>query len=240
MNKQDWIELFQKELNELNLKFDVKQLEKYYEYMHILLEENKNINLTAIKDEKEFIYKHFIDSLTILEYIPQNSKLIDVGTGGGFPGIPLVLSNNNINITLMDSLNKRIKFLNKVIAELQLENIDAIHSRAEDLAKLNEFREKYDIATSRAVASLNVLVEYLLPFVKVGGCCICMKGSNIQDEIKDSKKAIEILGGKVEQIVEKIIPNTDIKRNIIIIKKIKSTPNKYPRKAGTPAKEPIV
>ena len=240
MNKQDWIELFQKELDELNLKFDVKQLEKYYEYMNILLEENKNINLTAITDKKEFITKHFIDSLTILEYIPDNSKLIDVGTGAGFPGIPLNLSNKSIKITLMDSLNKRINFLNKVIVELQLEKIDAIHSRAEDLAKLNEFREKYDIATSRAVASLNVLVEYLLPFVKVGGYCICMKGSNIEEEINNSKKAIEILGGKVEKVVEKTLPNTDIKRNIIIIKKIKPTPNKFPRKAGTPVKEPIV
>ena len=240
MEKNEWINKMENQLSELGLKFSMKQINKYLEYMNLLIEENKNMNLTAITQPEEVLTKHFIDSLTILKYCKEGESIIDVGTGAGFPGIPLNLSNKNLNIMLIDSLNKRVQFLEKVIKELKLDNIKAIHTRAEDMAKQKEYREQFDIATSRAVASLNVLLEYLLPFVKVGGKCICMKGSNIKEEINSSKKALEILGGKIEKIEEITLPNTDMKRNIIIVKKVKGTPSKYPRKAGIPSKNPIV
>ena len=240
MEKEIWQKKLKSELNDLNLMFHEKQLDQFYNYMNILLEENEKINLTAITDPEEIITKHFIDSLTIYKYIGNASKIIDIGTGAGFPGIPLKIINPNLNITLVDSLNKRINFINKVKNYLNLTNIDVIHARAEELAKQIKYREKHDIATSRAVASLNVLLEYLMPYVKIGGKCICMKGSNIDDELKESKKAIQILGGEIEKIEEITLPNTDIKRNIIIIKKEKQTPNSYPRKAGIPSKKPIV
>ena len=164
--------------------------------------------------------------------------MIDVGTGAGFPGIPLAIVKEKNNIILLDSLNKRIKFLEEVKEKLKLENIKTVHGRAEELGKNKKERESYEIATSRAVAPLNILLEYLLPLVKVGGKAICMKGSNIE-EIENSKKALEILGGKIEKIEEITLPNSDIKRNIIIVKKVNKTPAKYPRKAGTPSKEPL-
>ena len=240
MEKEIWQKKLKSELNDLNLMFHEKQLDQFYNYMNILLEENEKINLTAITDPEEIITKHFIDSLTIYKYIGNASKIIDIGTGAGFPGIPLKIINPNLNITLVDSLNKRINFINKVKNYLNLTNINVIHARAEELAKQIKYREKYDIATSRAVASLNVLLEYLMPYVKIGGKCICMKGSNIDEELKESTKAIQILGGKIEKIEKITLPNTDIKRNIIIIKKEKQTPNSYPRKAGIPSKKPIV
>ena len=224
----------------INQELNDKQLQNFYQYMKLLIEWNKKMNLTAITEENEIISKHFIDSLSIIPYINDNSNVIDIGTGAGFPGIPIKIFNNILNITLLDSLNKRINFLNEVIEVLQLNNIRTIHSRVEDVANNKEYREKYDIATSRAVASLNVLLEYMLPLVKVGGKCICMKGSNVEQEIEESNNALNILGGKIVDIVNLTLPNTDNKRNIIIIEKIKNTPNKYPRKAGIPGKNPIV
>lgn len=227
-------------LEKINLMLDDKQIEDFYLYMNELIEWNKNINLTAITEKKEVIQKHFIDSLTIFKYLNKNDKIIDVGTGAGFPGIPLKIANETFDITLLDSLNKRILFLDNVIEKLKLKNIKTIHSRVEDAAINPQYREKYDIATSRAVAQLNVLLEYLLPLVKVGGKCICMKGGNVEEELENSKKALEILGGKVEKIESFDLPNSDIKRNIIIIKKVSYTPKTYPRKAGTPTKKPLV
>lgn len=227
-------------LEKINLMLDDKQIEDFYCYMNELIEWNKNINLTAITEEKEIIQKHFIDSLTIFKYLNKNDKIIDVGTGAGFPGIPLKIADETFDITLLDSLNKRILFLDNVIEKLKLNNIETIHSRVEDAAINPQYREKYDIATSRAVAQLNVLLEYLLPLVKVGGKCICMKGGNLEEELENSKKALEILGGKVEKIESFELPNSDIKRNIIIIKKVSHTPKAYPRKAGTPSKKPLV
>lgn len=227
-------------LEKINLMLDDKQIEDFYCYMNELIEWNKNINLTAITEEKEIIQKHFIDSLTIFKYLNKNDKIIDVGTGAGFPGIPLKIADETLDITLLDSLNKRILFLDNVIEKLKLNNIKTIHSRVEDAAINPQYREKYDIATSRAVAQLNVLLEYLLPLVKVGGKCICMKGGNVEEELENSKKALEILGGKVEKIESFELPNSDIKRNIIIIKKVSHTPKAYPRKAGTPSKKPLV
>lgn len=227
-------------LEKINVMLDDKQIEDFYVYMNELIEWNKNINLTAITEEKEIIQKHFIDSLTIFKYLNSNDKIIDVGTGAGFPGIPLKIADETLDITLLDSLNKRILFLDNVIEKLKLNNIKTIHSRVEDAAINPQYREKYDIATSRAVAQLNVLLEYLLPLVKVGGKCICMKGGNVEEELENSKKALEILGGKVEKIESFELPNSDIKRNIIIIKKVSHTPKAYPRKAGTPSKKPLV
>lgn len=235
-------EIFSEELEiaakQIDIELTKEQIEKYYNYMNLLLEWNEKINLTAIIDPKEIILKHFVDSLTIAKYIKDDEKLIDVGTGAGFPGIPLSIVKENTDIVLLDSLNKRINFLEEVKENLKLENITTIHGRAEEFGKNKNEREKYDIATSRAVAPLNILLEYLLPLVKVGGRAICMKGANIE-EIENAKNALEILGGKIEKIEEITLPNSDIKRNIIIVKKVKNTPSKYPRKPGTPSKEPI-
>ncbi len=224
--------------NDINIEMTENQIEKFYIYMTQLLEWNKKMNLTAIEEENEIILKHFIDSLTIKEYIKDAKSMIDIGTGAGFPGIPIAIINNNINITLLDSLNKRINFLNDIIQKLELNNVIAIHGRAEDIARLETYREKFDIVTSRAVAPFNILLEYMLPFNKVNGISISMKGSNIE-EIENSDKALNELGGKIERIEKINLPKTEVQRNIIIIEKIKRTPNKYPRKAGIPKKEPL-
>lgn len=224
-------------LKENNKMLLPEQIEQFHKYMELLIEWNEKMNLTAITEPNEVIEKHFIDCLTIMPYIKENSRIIDVGTGAGFPGIPMKIADSSLEITLLDSLNKRINFLNEVINKLQLKNIEAIHSRAEEYVREN--RETYDIAVSRAVAELPTLLEYLLPYVKVGGKCICMKGPKALEEIEKSKKALEILGGKIEKI-ENIKINNEMERNIIIISKIKSTPVKFPRKAGKPSKEPII
>lgn len=236
-------EVFFNEIEEKLKKIDIQigkdKAKKLYDYMNLMLEWNKKINLTAIIEPEEIILKHFIDSLTILKYLGKENKIIDVGTGAGFPGIPLNILDEQNNYILLDSLNKRINFLNEVIEKNELINIKTIHSRVEEAGKDKNYREQFDIAVSRAVAPLNILLEYMLPLVRVGGICICMKGSNI-DEIENSKNALNILGGKIEKIENIYLPDSDIARNIIIIKKIKNTPNKYPRKAGTPSKEPII
>lgn len=213
-----------------------EQIEKFYKYMNLLIEWNQKINLTAIVEPKEIIQKHFIDSISVLDYIQDKKNIIDVGTGAGFPGIPIKIANPNINVTLLDSLQKRVNFLSEVISQLELDKIKAVHSRAEDYAKEN--RESYDVAISRAVANMSTLVEYLLPYVKQEGIVICMKGPNIEDELEKSKKAISILGGKIEHI-EHLFLDEEMERNLIIIRKIKPTPRQYPRKAGKPVKEPI-
>ena len=234
-------EVFSKELknkaSQIDIILEEKQIENFYKYMNLLLEWNEKMNLTAITEPSEVVLKHFIDSLTISNLIEEEKSIIDVGTGAGFPGIPLSIVNNE-DITLLDSLNKRITFLEEVINNLELSNIKAVHSRVEEFAKNKKEREMYDIATSRAVAPLNVLLEYLLPLVKVGGKCICMKGSNTE-EIDEAKNALKILGGEIEKIEKITLPESDITRNIIIVKKVKETPLKYPRKPGTPSKEPI-
>lgn len=223
------------------LKFDLndRQIGNFYDFMNLLIEKNKVMNLTGITEPKEVILKHFIDSLTILKYINENDSVIDVGTGAGFPGIPLKIAKESLEITLLDSLNKRINFLNEVIENINLDKIKTIHGRAEDFGQNAEYREKYDVAVSRAVAPLNILLEYMLPFVTTGGKCICMKGSNCDEEIENAKNAIEILGGKIEKIEKFNLPNSDNNRTIFIIKKIKKTGKQYPRKAGIPTKNPI-
>ena len=230
---------FNKLLIEKYQKINNNQLEMFYKYMQLLLKWNEKINLTAITDEDEIILKHFVDSLTVLKYINENDKIIDVGTGAGFPGIPIAIMMPNVKITLLDSLNKRINFLNEVIKELDLKNVETIHSRSEDCGKDILYREKFDISIARAVAKLSTLSEYLLPFVQIGGKMICMKGSEIEEELKNAQYAIKVLGGKIISRDEFTLPESDIKRNIIIVKKEQYTPKMYPRKAGLPAKEPI-
>ncbi len=224
----------------INVQLSESKIKDFYTYMIELIEWNKKINLTAILEGDDIIDKHFIDSLTISKYIKDNESVIDVGTGAGFPGIPLKIARENLKIDLLDSLNKRINFLNEIINKLNLKNINAIHSRAEDEASKKEKRETYDIAVSRAVANLPVLLEYLLPFVKVGGKCICMKGMNIEEEVNNSKKVLMELGGEIEEINRFKLSDTDATRNIIIVRKIANTPKKYPRKAGTAVKNPII
>ena len=213
-------------------------MENFYKYMLLLLEWNQKMNLTAITDEKEIIYKHFIDSISINKYIKEANNIMDVGTGAGFPGIPLKLLNKDINFVLVDSLNKRINFLEEVKKQLKIEKLELIHSRVEDLAKNKIYREKIDVVVSRAVANLSILLEYMLPFVKKDGICICMKGPNVEEEIEKANNALETLGGKIE-IIEHIKLLGELERNILIIRKVKETPTKYPRKAGIPAKQPL-
>ena len=236
---EDFEKIFLELANKININLTEEQIDKFYKYMKLLLEWNEKINLTAITDENEILLKHFVDSLTVLKYIKEDDKIIDVGTGAGFPGIPMAIMMPNTKITLLDSLNKRINFLNEVIKELNLKNVETIHSRSEDCGKDILYREKYDISIARAVANLSTLSEYLLPFVKIDGKMICMKGSEVEEELNNSKYAIKELGGEISLQDEFCLPDTDIKRNIIVIKKIKYTPKLYPRKAGLPSKEPL-
>lgn len=224
-----------------NLSFSLteEQGKSFYQYMNLLIEWNQKMNLTAIIEPDDVILKHFIDSITINKYIEkEDTDIIDIGTGAGFPGIPIKIIHPEINITLLDSLQKRIIFLEEVICQLQLSQINCIHARAEETSANKQYRESYSIAVSRAVARLNILVEYMLPFVKKGGKCICMKGPNLE-ELDEAKKAIELLGGEVQQVDKLILPESNIERNIIIIRKIKDTPKKYPRKVGQANKQPI-
>lgn len=226
-------------LKEFNIEINEEQIKSFEKYMNLLLEWNEKINLTAITQPEEVKLKHFVDSLTVLKYINDDDKVIDIGTGAGFPGIPLKIMKENTKITLLDSLNKRINFLNIVIETLNLSNIQAIHGRAEEIARNKLYREKYDVTVSRAVANLSTLSEYMLPFVKVGGKCICMKGANVNEEIEKAKNAIKELGGEIERVDNFYLSDNDNERNIIIIRKVKETSSKYPRKAGMPSKEPL-
>ena len=239
MEINEFKKIMKMNLKELNIELSDLQLEQFYNYMNILLEWNKFMNLTGITEPEEVITKHFVDSLTVLDKIDKNAIIIDVGTGAGFPGIPIKIAFPETKVVLLDSLNKRIKFLNEIIENLELVDIETIHGRAEEYGKNKNYREKYDIAVARAVAPLNILLEYLMPFVKVNGKCLCMKGSSSEEEIKNSENAVKVLGGKLIKTEDFYIPNTDMKRRIVEVNKIKGTNNKYPRKAGTPSKEPL-
>jgi len=218
---------------------DEGQVGTFFRYAGLLKEWNEKINLTSIEEDRDIVIKHFIDSLSIMPYLKPSGSLIDVGTGAGFPGIPVKIASNKVDVVLLDSLEKRINFLNTVISATGITGIKAVHGRAEDFGKIDVYRERFDISVARAVASLPILLEYCLPFVKVGGIFIAMKGSNAE-EIGNSKKALDILGGEIEKVEQFSLPFDDIRRSIIIIKKLRHTPTKYPRKAGKPSKEPLI
>lgn len=230
---------FIKELNEISITLTDQQLEQFRIYYEMLVEKNKVMNLTGITEWDEVLEKHFLDSISIIRAIDLNRELtvIDMGTGAGFPGIPLKIAFPNLKITLADSLNKRVNFLQEVIDTLKLENIEAIHGRAEDLARDKKYREKYDLSVSRAVANLSTLSEYCLPFVKIGGQFISYKSGEIEEEIESSKTAVFLLGGKIKDTVKFELGESG--RSFIIIDKVNGTPKTYPRKAGTPSKKPL-
>ncbi len=227
----------------MDIRLSETQLEQFMQFYRYLIEKNTVMNLTAITEYKEVAVKHFADSLSLVKAIrvPEDtSTVLDLGTGAGFPGIPLKIAYPWLKITLVDSLNKRVNFLNEVIDICRLDDIRAIHSRAEDLGKQNEHREQYDFCVSRAVANLSSLSEYCIPFVKVGGKFISYKAGDIKEELANAKKAVSILGGDIKQDVVKFcLPGSDISRTLIVIDKIKQTPKKYPRRAGIPAREPL-
>ncbi len=231
-------DIFSTNLKQAGITLTDIQINQFVRYYELLTETNKVMNLTALTEPEDVAVKHFIDSLTVYANAMHNATVADVGTGAGFPGIPLKIFDLTIKLTLLDSLAKRLKFLDTLTAELGLQNVTTVHARAEDAGKDKILREQFDFVTARAVARLNVLAEFCLPLVKVGGKFIAMKG-DAQDEITEGENAIKLLGGKIAEIKNVKLPNLDDKRTLVIIEKIKITPNKYPRKAGTAAKEPL-
>jgi len=233
--------IFTGKLAALGINLSEKQLADFDKYYELLVEWNKVMNLTGITDYDEVNEKHFVDSLSIIKTINIGNinRIIDIGTGAGFPGIPLKIAFPHLKVTLLDSLNKRINFLNAVIDELGLTEIETIHGRAEDFARKQEYREQYDLCVSRAVANLSTLSEYCIPYIQVGGIFISYKSGDVDQEVADAAKAINILGGKRAEVVKFQLPGSDIHRSFVKIEKIKNTGKKFPRKAGLPAKEPI-
>lgn len=236
------VDNFRKSLEQLQIELTDKQIRQFLQYYEILIEWNSFMNLTGITEYNEVVNKHFIDSLSLIKVldVSKSANVLDMGTGAGFPGIPLKIAFPNLKIVLLDSLNKRIKFLNEVILRLNLENITAIHGRAEDFGKNPLYREQFDLVVSRAVANLTTLSEYCIPYVKKDGYFISYKSGTIQEELEQSKRAIKILGAKLTKVETFILPETEIERSLVMIQKKKETPNIYPRSAGKPSKEPIV
>lgn len=228
-------------LEKYGIKVNKKQEEQLKGYMLSILEYNKSINLTAIREEEEFVLKHYVDSLTPLmdedlkkEILEKAKKVLDLGTGGGFPGVPFAIMLPQKEFTLLDSLNKRLKIIDELCLKYEISNVRTLHGRAEDIGRMEGERESYDICVSRAVSHMSVLAEYALPFVKTGGLIIAYKGWDIDTELKESKEAIKLLGGEIEKIIE-----TPTEEKLVVLRKIKNTPGKYPRKAGEPKKNPL-
>lgn len=240
LEKYDTTQFIQ-DLKELGVSLTDRQIEQFLIYYELLTEWNSFMNLTAITKYEDVLKKHFVDSVSLIQAVDVRKELtlIDVGTGAGFPGLALKIAYPELKVTLLDSLQKRIQFLDAVIEKLGLEGIETIHGRAEDFAKPQKLRESFDLCVSRAVANLSTLSEYCLPFVKVGGYFIPYKSEKIAQEKEEAKKAFELLGGEFERQVEFMLPSSDIYRNLFVIKKVKESPKKFPRKAGLPAKEPI-
>lgn len=242
--KYKFRDLMEQGLKEFAVELSEKQIDQFYEYYRFLLQWNEVMNLTAITQLEEVVTKHFVDSLSLVKAVDREMlcelNVLDLGTGAGFPGIPLKIAFPSMKIVLMDSLNKRIKFLNDVISKLELHDIYAIHGRAEDYGRDNEYREQFDLCVSRAVANLSTLSEYCIPFVKIKGIFIPYKSGNVEEEIRQSKGALEVLGGRIESVTEFLLPGSDMGRALIKVKKIKATSKKYPRKAGIPGKEPLI
>lgn len=240
----DYLNLLTERLNKFDIDLSEVQLGQFRDYYYLLVEWNSFMNLTAITEPEEVVMKHFVDSVSLVKVLPQLAEkeftMIDVGTGAGFPGIPLKIVFPELQITLLDSLNKRVKFLNEVITALSLKRISAVHGRAEDFAQDKEYREQFDLCVSRAVANMTTLSEYCLPFIKKDGYFISYKSEKITEEYERAEKAIRILGGCFDKQVEFYLPESDIYRNLFMIRKVEATPKKYPRKAGLPSKEPIV
>lgn len=231
---------FEKGLASLDLHLSHKQMDQFLCYYELLTEWNAFMNLTAITEFQEVVLKHFLDSLTLVKACKiESQNLIDVGTGAGFPGIPLKIVFPELKVTLLDSLNKRVHFLEEVIGKLGLGKIEAIHGRAEDYARNSAYREKYDICVSRAVSNMTTLSEYCIPFVKQGGIFVSYKSEKLTEELKDAEKAIQLLGGVLKDQVEMTLPDSSIYRNLLVILKERETSHKFPRKAGVPSKDPI-
>lgn len=236
---------FEKGLEQLSITLSGEQKQQFLTYYEYLVEKNKVMNLTAITEYEEVITKHFLDSLAVVKtscFKPEKlagKRLIDIGTGAGFPGIPLKIAFPDLEILLLDSLNKRINFLNEVTEMMGLTKINTVHGRAEDYAKRKGYRESFDFCVSRAVANLSTLSEYCIPFVKQGGCFISYKSGSVDQELIQAEKAVKILGGQREEVVRFSLADTDMDRSFVVIRKAKPTPKKYPRKAGLPSKEPL-
>ena len=230
---------FLNELKNIDVELSEKQLDQFRMYYEMLVEKNKVMNLTGITEWEEVLEKHFLDSISLIRvYNPrQNISVIDMGTGAGFPGVPLKIAFPELRVTLADSLNKRVLFLQEVIDALELKDIEAIHGRAEDLARDKKYREQYDLSVSRAVANLSTLTEYCLPFVKIGGQFVSYKSGEVDAEVAESKSAVFLLGGKVKEVVKFELGESG--RSFIVIDKVNGTPKTYPRKAGTPSKKPL-
>lgn len=243
MKKQ--FEIWMKEeLKELDLTLSDEQIDQFYQYYQLLIQWNEVMNLTAITEMDQVVTKHFVDSLSLIKAVPdlgeKEYRILDLGTGAGFPGIPLKIAFPNLKLTLLDSLNKRIKFLNEVIiAELKLQDIQAIHGRAEDFGRNKEYREQFDLCVSRAVANMSTLAEYCVPFVKMNGYFIPYKSGKIEEELIQAKSAVKLLGGKIEEVISFQLPKTEGERTLVKITKVENTSKKYPRKAGLPGKEPL-
>lgn len=234
-------DIFVNDLKKLGISITDKQLQQFIDYYELLVDWNTRMNLTSITEFGEVIKKHFVDSVSLISFydFSKVESIIDVGTGAGFPGIPLKIMLPDIRVLLLDSLNKRVNFLNHVIDNLSLENINAIHSRAEDAGLDPTYRERYDLCVSRAVANLSTLSEYCLPFVKVGGYFVSYKSADIKDELDSASKALSVLGGNLDKVEEFTIPGTDISRSFVFVNKCKKTGSKYPRKGALPKKHPL-